>query len=512
MSTENSASQLEKRIIELEDENKKLHETVAYLTRKLYGSSSEKTSALGIEDQMSFFNEVETEAKDQVLEPTLDDVVSYRKKKFKRQREELLKDLPREKRFCTLAHEDRFCDRCGSELHSIGEEFVRTEIAFIPAQVKVIDYYRETFECRSCRKKGEPCIEKAPMPYPVIQHSYASPSTVAWVIHQKYEMAIPLYRQEKEWANLGVNLSRATMSKWLMVAHRDWLAPVVNLLHQKLLEEQYLHCDETPVQVLQEPGRKNTTDSYMWVYSTGKYSEHPIRIFEYQPGRSGKYPEAFLRGFKGYLHTDAYSGYNKIRGVTQCFGWSHVRRKFVDALPKKLESPEATIPSQAIEYINKLFKIEKALEQLSVDHREEQRLEQEKPELEAFWVWAEKVAKTVLPKSKLGEAFQYAFNHKEGLMNYLKDGNCSISNNLSENSIRPFTIGRKNWLFSGSPKGAATSAGIYTLIETAKANGLNPMKYIQFILSDIPGTAFLEYPEFLEDYMPWNPMIQKICK
>ncbi|MDF2614067.1 MAG: transposase [Clostridia bacterium] len=461
---------------------------------------------------MSFFNEAEIETRENAPEPTLEDVVSYRKKKFKGQREELLKDLPREKRFCTLVEEDRFCERCNSELHSIGEEFVRTEIEFIPAKVRVIDYYRETFECRSCRKKGESYIEKAPMPYPVIQHSYASPSTVAWVIHQKYEMAIPLYRQEKEWETLGVKLSRATMSKWIMAAYRDWLSPVIHLLHQKLLEEKYLHCDETPVQVLQETGRKNTTDSYMWVYSTGKYSKHPIRLFEYQPGRGGKYPEAFLKGFKGYLHTDAYAGYNKVAGVTQCFCFSHLRRKFVDALPKDVKSPEATIPAKAIEYINKLFKIEQNLEKLSAYERKDQRLKQEKPVLEAFWLWAKDTSPKVLPKSKLGEAFKYAFNHEEGFMAYLEDGNCSISNNLSENSIRPFTIGRKNWLFSGSPKGAAASAGVYTLIETAKANGLNPTKYIEFILSDIPGSAFLEYPEFLEDYMPWNPVIQKICK
>jgi transposase len=490
MSIKISASQLETRIMELEDENKRLHETVAYLTRKLYGSSSEKTSTLGIKDQMSLFNEAEIEMQENAPEPTLEDVISYRKKKFKGQREELLKDLPREKRFCTLVEEDRFCDRCNSELHSIGEEFVRTEIEFIPAKVRVIDYYRETFECRSCRKKGEPYIEKAPMPYPVIQHSYASPSTVAWVIHQKYEMAIPLYRQEKEWEALGVKLSRATMSKWIMASYRDWLSPVINLLHQKLLEEEYLHCDETPIQVLQEPGRKNTTDSYMWVYSTGKYSKYPIRLFEYQPGRGGKYPEAFLKGFRGYLHTDAYAGYNKVAGVTQCFCFSHLRRKFVDALPKDVKSPEITIPAKAIEYINKLFKIEQNLEKLSAYERKDQRLKQEKPVLEAFWSWAKDTSPKVLPKSKLGEAFKYAFNHEEGFMAYLEDGNCSISNNLSENSIRPFTIGRKNWLFSGSPKGATASAGVYTLIETAKANGLNPTKYIEFILSDIPGSAF----------------------
>ena len=374
------------------------------------------------------------------------------------------------------------------------------------------DYYRETFECRTCRKNGEPYMEKSPMPSPVIQHSYASPSTVAHVIHQKYELAVPLYRQEKEWLNMGVRLSRATMSKWIMVAHRDWLSPIVDRLHQQMLLESHLHCDETPVQVLKETDRKNTTSSYMWVYSTGKHSSFPVRLFEYQPGRSGKYPEAFLRGFKGYLHTDAYAGYNKVSDVTSCYCWSHVRRKFVDALPKDIKSAEATLPAKAIDWINQLFSLEKSFDTLCQAERYNKRLEKEKPILEAFWSWVEKTAPTVLPKSKLGTAFTDALNQKEGLMNYLLDGNCDISNNLSENSIRPFTIGRKNWLFSGSPTGAAASAGVYTLIETAKANGLNPTKYIEYILKNIPGQCFLEDPELLEDFMPWDAVVQQVCK
>ena len=355
-------------------------------------------------------------------------------------------------------------------------------------------------------------MKKSPMPYPVIQHSYASPSTVAWVIYQKYELDVPLYRQEKEWADLGVTLSRATMSNWILASYRDWLSPVVGLLKEKLLEQNYFHIDETPVQVLLEPGRKNTTDSYMWVYCSIKSSSHPIRMFDYQPGRSGTFPQKFLKDYTGYIHTDAYKGYEKIKGITRCFCWTHLRRYFVDSLPKDVNSPQATIPAQAIRYINRLFELEKNLEVLSPEGRKEERLIQEKPVLEAFWSWAETASAGILPKSKLGEAFTYAFNQKTGLMNYLLDGNCSISNNLAGNSIRPFTIGRKNWLFSGSPKGADASAGIYTLIETARVNGLNPRKYIQYILGDIPGSAFLQYPEYLEDYLPWNPVIQKMCR
>ncbi|WP_201317979.1 IS66 family transposase [Paenibacillus sp. EPM92] len=511
MSAAEQVKVLEKRIGELELENKRLHDTVEYLTRKLFGRSTEKTSSLSL-GQMSLFDEAEIEADPTAPEPDLKEIQGYRRKKFQGQRMELLKDIPHDKRLCTLDKQDCFCEACSTALVSVGEEFVRTEIEFIPAKVRAIDYYRETFECRTCRKNGKPYMEKSPMPYPVIQHSMASPSTVAWVMHQKFVNALPLYRQEKEWRTLGVNLSRATMANWIQAASRDWLAPLVGLMHQKLLQEKYLHADETVVQVMNEEGRKNTTDSYMWVYSSGQHGKHPIRIFEYQPGRSGKYPQKFLKGFNGYLHSDAYSGYTKIPGVTRCLCWTHLRRKFVDSLPKDIQSPEATLPSQGITFCNKLFEIEKKLEDLSSEQRKSERLEREKPVLEAFWVWIDSTKGKVLPKSKLGEALTYALNHKGKFMNYLQDGNCSISNNLAENSIRPFTIGRKNWLFSGSPKGASASAAVYSIIESAKANGLNPFKYLQFIFSQLPGVQFGQHPEFLEDYLPWSPEVQEACQ
>ena len=511
MSTADQLTTLENRISELEQENRRLHDTVEYLTRKLFGKSSEKTSALNL-GQMSIFDEVEIEADPKAPEPDLKEVDGYRRKKFKGQKAELLKDIPHTKRLCTLVEEDRFCEACGTTFVSVGEEFVRTEIEFIPAQVRAIDYYRETFECRKCRKDGEPYMEKSPMPYPVIQHSMASPSTVAWVMHQKFVNALPLYRQEKEWKTLGVSLSRATMANWIMAASRDWLTPLVDLMHQKLLQEKHLHADETTVQVMNEENRKNTSDSYMWVYSTGKYCENPIRIFEYQPGRSGKYPQEFLKGFKGYLHTDAYAGYKKVPGITRCLCWTHLRRYFVDALPKDIKSAEATLLSQGIAFCNKLFEIEKALENLSSEERKSERLKQEKPVLDAFWSWVDSSKGHILPKSKLSEALNYASNQKKELMNYLLDGSCSISNNLAENSIRPFTIGRKNWLFSGSPKGAAASAAVYSIIESAKTNGLNPYKYLYYIFNQLPGVQFGQHPEFLEDYLPWSAEVQERCK
>jgi len=508
----------EKRITELEQENKRLHDTVAYLTKQLFGKRSEKTSSLS-KDQVSLFDELppvfdeaETQANAKVPEPDLqEEAAKFAKKRYQGQRKDQISHLEHVKKIYHRTDSDRSCDTCGTELVAVGEEFVRSELEFIPAQVRIIDYYRETLECRNCRKNDRPYMEKAELPDPVILHSLASPSTLAWIMHQKFVNAIPLYRQEAEWQMLGVSLSRATMSNWLMVAARDWLLPIVERLHRELVKETYLHVDETPLQVLQEEGRKNTTDSYMWVYSTGQHGIHPIRLFEYQPGRGGSYPKKFLKGFQGYLHTDAYRGYDKVEKIIRCYCWAHVRRKFVDVLPKDVKSPEATVAAQGIQFCNELFAMEKALASSSAKERYQERLTKQLPALEAFWSWADSALNTLPPKSKTSEAIQYAVNHKAGLMNYLKDGNCSISNNLAENSIRPFTIGRKNWLFSGSPRGATASAAIYSLIETAKANGLNPHRYLEYILGDLPGVPFRQYPDSLDDYLPWNPDIQKKC-
>jgi transposase len=510
MSAPEQVNTLEKRITELEQENKRLHDTVDYLTRKLYGSSSEKTSAI-LEGQMSIFDEAEASADKTVKEPTLDTIEKVINKKYKGQRKDSLKNLPHDRVVFKLHDEDLLCPQCDTPLVPVGEEFIRTEVEYIPAQLRVIDYFRETYECRSC-KKDKPFFEKAPMPYPVIMHSYASPATVAHVMYQKFVNAMPLYRQEKDWENMGLNLSRATMANWIMAASRDWLTPLVNLLHRELLKEKYLHADETRVQVMNETDRKNTTDSYMWVYGTYAGSKNPIRLFDYQPTRGGRHPQKFLKGFEGYLHTDAYAGYEKVDQITRCFCWSHLRRYFVDALPKDVKSPEATLPSAGIAYCNKLFELEKKYESLAPEERKQQRLEHEKPVLEAFWTWVDEHSSKCLPKSKLSDAFKYAINQKEGLINYLKDGNCSICNNLAENSIRPFTVGRRNWLFSGSPKGAEASAAVYSIIETAKANDINPYEYLRYIFKYLPGVNFGQHPEFLEDFLPWDPDVQAFCK
>ncbi len=517
MNTKEQIAFLISRIETLEQENKNLHETVAYLTKKLFGKSSETSKSLGIEGQMSLFNEVEACINPTALEPSLEEVETViSRKKYPGQRQDKLSKLPHDMVLLKLRPEELSCPHCAQELSVVGKEFVRSEAEYIPATMRIIDYYREAYECRKCKHTASPYMVKSVVPAPVLPHSYASASAIAHILYQKFVNHIPLYRQETDFKNLGLSLSRQTMSNWIMEAAGEYLEPLVGFLHQKLLQEKYLHADETTVSVHNEENRKDTTDSYMWVYATRKESETPIRIFEYHPTRNGDSAKAFLNeyrdaSFQGYLISDAYAGYEKVEQVVRCFCWSHLRRYFVDALPKDVKSLEATLPRKGIEACNALFKLEDQMKKLTQKERKQKRQEQSKPHLEAFFAWVEQEKDSCLPKSKLARAFGYALNQKEGLMRFLEDGNIPISNNLAENSIRPFTVGRRNWLFCGSPTGAEASATVYSIIETAKANQINPYRYLLFLLKYLPGVRHRENPEQLEVFLPWDKEVQEFC-
>lgn len=494
---------------------KLLREQIEYLNKKLYGTKSEKTSVLDgqivIDEVFEYgqFNEAETSAN--LTEDIKEDLPTKKASRKGYSREKALGNLPREEKLYTLTDAEKVCSVDGDRLFPAGKKYLRTEIEYTPASLKLVEIYVETAECRTCRKEGRSFMIKAEPDQPVLQHSMASPSSVAWTMYQKYVNHVPLYRQEKDWHNLGLEIRRNTLSNWIMKTSEEWLAPVVARLQEKLLEDAYIHADETPVQVMREPGRSNRSNSYMWVYTSSRHSERPIRIFDYRTGRAGAHASEFLTGFQGYLHTDAYAGYEKVKGVTRCLCWSHNRRYFHDALPKDLKSGEATLPRKGVRFCNELFKIEELCKDLPPEDRQIKRLELAVPVLEAYWAWVKENADKVLPKSKIGKAFQYTLNQKEGLMNYLKDGHCEISNNIAENSIRPFTVGRRNWLFSGSPKGASASAIVYSLVETAKANGLNPYKYLNLLLEILPRFSTKERSEGIEQLLPWKPQVKKEC-
>jgi len=501
--------------VDLLDQVRKLTEQVAFLTQKLYGRKSEKTSVLMDGQQMipGVFNEAEASTDPSASEPEiLEKPLRHTRNGY--QRKAAFATLPVEDVHCTVAAEDRICPDCGSGLSSLGQKLVRQELHYTPAKLSIQNIYTESYECRCCRKAGKPSILSANTPAPVLQHSYASASTIAWTMYQKYVQGVPLYRQEKDWQAMGAGVvTRQILSNWILKSAWDWLMPVVEYMGQVQKKERCLHMDETPVQVLNEPGRANTTKSYMWVIASGERSEKPVRIFHYAPGRGGKHARAFLAGYSGYLHTDGYSGYNGVEDVRRCQCWAHVRRGFADCLKgKKPEEKKGTLAEKGFVYCNKLFLLEQKFKDLPVDERKDARLKQEKPVLDSFFAFVDESLAVALPKTKIADALNYAKNRRTDLERYLEDGECVISNNPAENSIRPFTIGRKNWEFAGSPDGADASACVYSLVETAKANGIEPYAYLNTLLTLIPGSDYRKNPESMEQLMPWHVFMQGLRK
>ena len=512
LTIEQMAKSHEEQTAQLNQTIANLNETVAYLKRKLFASSSEKTKTDAISGQMDLFNEAEAVADPSVPEPTLEEAVGGYKRqarKARATREEILAGLPVIEVPCTVPDEDRNCPYCNTPMEVIGKKIVREELRIIPAKVERIRYVQEVLGCPECKKDGASVIVGAETPSPLLKHSLASPSTVAYVMYRKYVNSIPLYRQEADWKQMGVKLGRATLANWVIKCGLDYMEPVYERLHEHLLERDIIHADETPCQVLKEDGKTAQSKSYMWLYGSGNDGLPPIRLYDYQPGRGGYHAEAFLEGFSGYLTCDAFSGYNKLKNVTRCGCLAHMRRYWYEALPgKNRKFPDKTPAEIGFDYCNRLFELEREYEDLDAATRKTKRLETEPAIWEAYWSWLE----TVNPAggSRLAKAVTYAKNQKPYMENYLLDGRCSISNNIAENIARPYAVGRKNFLFHDTVKGARASSIIYSLVETAKYNNLNIYAYLETVLLYMPD--YKNEPESIEELMPWSEMIQQRCR
>jgi len=510
-------------IAELKDTVRSLTDEVQALQRKLermneimlnaqrarFGQSSEKTKYVS-PDQMNLFNEAEQEQNSKVQEPTEETfTVKSHERKKKRTVEELAKELPQKDIVLSLPEEGRICACCKKPMKAIGKKFLGHEIEIIPRQVSMLAYYAETYACRECEKQtGYANIITLSSPPPLMKHSLASPSAVADVMTQKFVDGIPLYRQEKIWAREGVELSRSTLANWVIRCAEDWLKPMYKELRLHLLQQSVIHADETAVQVLKEDGKPATSESRMWVYASGARAAQQVRYFEYQPDRSGKRPGAALKDYGGCLVTDGYSGYNQVTGVVHCGCWAHMRRKWREAMPDgaTMDNSKAAI---GFNYCVKLFAKEKKLAELNPKERLEARQAEVKPVLDAYWAWVETVNPE--PGSKLEDAVIYARNQKERLNAFMEHGDVDISNNTAENAIRPFVVGRKNWLFYDTPKGAEAGAIVYTLVESAKANGLEPRRYLETLLEDLRWVGRSPDHDRLSKLLPWAPGIQKNC-
>ncbi|WP_321528838.1 IS66 family transposase [Sedimenticola selenatireducens] len=474
-----------------------LEEYIRLQRHRQFGTRSEKVS-----EQAELFDEAELLCEES--EAPADEVPASQSrpstaKQKPRGRKPLPSELPRIRIEHDLPEAEKTCP-CGCQRTLIGEE-ASEQLDIIPAQVRVLVHVRKKYACQTC----EAGVQLAPLPPQPIPKSNASAGLLAHVAIAKYQDALPLYRQEQILQRSGITLGRNTLAGWMLKCG-TLVQPLLNLLNDQLLSGPIIHCDETPVQVLKEEGRLPQSKSYMWVRVSGP-PDKKIVLYDYASSRSGSVAEQLLDGFEGYLQTDDYAGYHalgKTQGITPLGCWAHARRKFIEA--QKAAAPQGKKPKagkadMALSHISKLYDIERRIKDEPPKVRQQVRQQESVAVLEQLRVWLDKTLHHVLPKGALGKALGYLDKNWDKLTVYTKDGRLSIDNNVAENAIRPFVIGRKNWLFSDTDRGAKASAALYSLIETAKTNGQEPYGYLKRIFKELPATQSLDEIEAL---LPWN--------
>jgi transposase len=484
-----------------------LEEQLRLFKMELFGRSSEKRHELH-PDQMLLFNRDDDHGADDTQ--TSDDTIvisSYARKK--RGRKPLPKDLPRIDVIHDLSEEQKQCG-CGQRKDCISEE-ISEKLDYIPARLQVERHIRLKYACKSCEgvEDDGPTVMIAPPPVQLIPKSNSTAGLLAHIAVSKFADGLPLYRQQKIFGRLGIDLPRAVMAKW-MVQSALHCAGLLDLLRAEIRSGPLIGIDETPLQVLNEAGRDNTTKSYMWVYRGGP-PDRPTLLYQYQRTRSGRVALEFLNDYHGYIQSDDFSGYDHLDqnpNIVHLGCWAHSRRKFVKVVKvrKKHRSKRMnpkSLADEALDYIGDLYQIEKEAQRRELDAVQIYQLRQEKakPILDDFKDWLETNQPLTPPKGLLGKAISYTLANWEKLIIYIEDGRLRPDNNLVENAIRPFVVGRKNWLFAGSPDGAKASATFFSLIETAKANGLEPYAYLRYIFKKLP---LAQTEQDLKDLLPHN--------
>jgi transposase len=483
---------LQARYREAELKIAKLEEERRLDRARRFGASSEAG-----DHQYRLFDEAESAAAAEPEASLADDdevieVAAHTKRRPKRK--PLPRDLPRVVVNHDLAEADKACG-CGAVMHVIGEK-VTEQLDVIPAQVFVLEHHRPTYSCSRCDES----IKTTPMPPQPIPKSLASPGLLAHVAVAKYADGLPLYRQSKQFERLGIEIPRSTLASH-MVRAGALIEPLVDLLGEHIRTYDIVQMDETPVQVLKEPGKVAQSLSYMWVMKGGP-PEQPAIVYRYDPGRGQEVPEQLLLGYRGYLQTDGYAGYNRIlkRGDIEGVGcMAHARRRFMEAKKALPQQGKSTRVHQALAFIGKLYQLEQLIRDLSPEARKARREQDAIPVLTQFKAWLD--AQSVPPQSALGKAVTYALGQWPRLTVYTIDGRLSIDNNAIENAIRPFALGRKNWLFSDTQRGVIASANLYSLIETAKANHINDYAYLKLVFTALPAART---DDQLRALLPWN--------
>ena len=492
-------------------------EQMADLKRHRFGRSSEKhetedqISFMEVDGKIVFFNEAETVAAEDNTQEEPESVSRRKPKKKQGKREGDLEGLP----VVVVEHsltDEELADKFGKDSWKQLPDEVYRRYSFTPAKVEVEEHHVKVY----AGKKTQEVI-KAPHPQALLRGSLVSPSLEAAVMNAKYVNAVPLYRQEQEFGRCGLHISRQNMANWTIQCADRYLAVLYDCLHEKLYGYHVLQADETPV-LVNKDGRPAGAKSYMWVYRTGRmYTERQIVLYEYQKTRNASHPREFLKDFNGVCVTDGYQVYHTIEGeredlrIAGC--WSHARRRFdeaVKALPKQKQKDSRAY--LALTMIQAIYREEKQLKDLPAGERKNRRQLSVKPLVEAYFVWVRENLPKVPQKSRTWEGFQYSLNQEKYLKVFLDDGEVPMDNNAAEQSIRGFCIGKKNWVMIDTIAGAKSSAIIYSIAETAKANNLKPYDYFEYLLTEIPKHLDDTDRSFLDDLLPWSPSLPANCR
>ena len=504
-SLQTNYTELQNKYKSAQEEIESLHHKYKAALAKYFSPTKEKVS-LEQDGQLGLFNECETFVSENEKEITSEKEENITVKEYERKKggkRKLPDFLPVEEHIHELGESERGCKFCGKPHPVIGED--RTEeLDIIPMQIKKVVHITKKYgpcTCDEFLNSGEKEIAKAEKPKRIIPYSFVSPGLLAYVIDMKYNYALPFYRLSKKFEAIEMDISRATLCNWSMLA-----AEKCDILYLAMLDYiksgSVIQMDETTVQVLHEDGRAAETKSYMWVMRGGDIQKK-LTIFNYSPTRNSGVPLDLLKGFKGFLQTDGYEGYSKAVSeykLTHVGCLAHIRRKFFDALKSDKKSKTA---AHALKIIARIYAVEKKLrnENLLPDEFVKKRKEEVVPILDEFKAWIDEKQIYITPSSDSGKAVNYALGQWNNFINYLDSVELTPDNNIIENAIRPFVIGRKNWLFSNTPRGAKSSAVLYSLVESAKDNGLNVYNYLRFLFTKLP---YANSSEDIKKLLPCN--------
>ena len=505
-------SELAKQAAHIKASDQKVAELQARIRQLLaarFGSRSEKIS----DAQLGLFNEAELEAaiaecEEQTSDETTE-VSSHRRRRGKRR--PLPAHLPRTDVVHDLPDAEKICPHDGTALELI-DEVQSEQLDIIPAKLRVVVHKRLKYACPCCRRHNRGHVKTAPLAPQPIPKSQASPGLLAYVATAKFVDALPLYRQSAQFARIGVDMPRQTLARWMVKVGRELVRPLINVLRDELLSQGYLQMDESTFQVLKEPGKAPQSKSQLWV-QRAMDPQRPVVLFSYRASRSSDTAAELLGDFQGVLQTDLYVGYHgpgQAPGVVHAFCFAHARRFFTDGLkgiginPQRIPSnppPQARHLLKGLNLIRALYAIERRIRGSTPEARLAERQAHSTVALERLEAWVRKTRPKALPSSDLGKGLRYIEDHWDGLTYFTVDGRVEIDTNLTEGEIRPFAIGRNNWKFADTMAGADASASIYTLVVTARNNGLEPYAYLRYVFTHLPAATTLSDVEAL---LPWN--------